>query len=64
MITVSTLKFEASHGRKPRQPREYAACPWAFQIDSKAEPVFITASYPEALRQAKKLARYSVTVLP
>jgi len=64
MIRVDTLKYEASHGRKPRQSREYQASPWAFQIDLSTTPVFITASYTVALKAAKALAQDRVTVLP
>lgn len=64
MIRVDTLKYEASHGRKPRQSRDYQASPWAFQIDVETTPVFITASYKDALKQAKAMAQCSVTVLP
>ena len=64
MIRINTLKYEAAHGRTPRQPREYQVSPWAFQLDMSTTPVFITASYKDALRQAKALAQDSVTVLP
>lgn len=64
MIRVATIKYEASHGHKPRQPRQYAVSPWAFQIDQDPTPVFITACYMDAVRQAKKQAQYSITVLP
>jgi hypothetical protein len=64
MIRVSTLKYEASHGHKPRQPRGYSVSPWAFQIDQHPTPVFITASYKDALNKAKQRARWSVVVLP
>jgi hypothetical protein len=63
-ISISTIKYEAVHGRKPRQPRAYRVSPWAFHIDLNPVPVFITASYKEALKQATAQAQYSVTVLP
>ena len=63
-ISVNTRKYEDSHGRKPRQPREYRTSPWAFQIDRNHEPVFITANYQDALKHAKTLAQYEATVLP
>ena len=63
-IRVETRQYELSHGRKPRQSCEYATSSWAFLIDGGKEPVWVTASYAEALRHAKTLAQYSVTVLP
>jgi hypothetical protein len=64
MIRVDTLKYEASHGHKPRQPRGYAVSPWAFAIDQDPTPVWITASSKDALKKAKQRARWSVVVLP
>jgi hypothetical protein len=63
-IYVKTLRYEITHGHKPRQARASKMSPWAFQIDTSKEPVFITASYKDALKQAKAMAQYSVTVLP
>jgi hypothetical protein len=64
MIRIDTLKYEASHGHTPRQSRGYQVSPWAFQLDMSTTPVFITASYKDALKQAKAMAQCSVTVLP
>jgi hypothetical protein len=64
MIRVSTLKYEASHGHTPRQPRGMSVSPWAFEIDQDPQPVVITASYKDALKKAKGLARWSVVVQP
>lgn len=63
-IYVKTLRYEITHGHTPRQPRGHNVSPWAFQIDETPTPVFITASYKDALKQAKALAQYRVTVLP
>jgi hypothetical protein len=64
MIRVNTLRYEATHGHKPRQPHGASVSPWAFQIDQAPEPVIITASYKDALKKAKSRARWSVVVLP
>ena len=53
MIRVSTLKYEASHGHTPRQPRGMSVSPWAFEIDQDPQPVVITASYKDALRRPR-----------
>jgi hypothetical protein len=63
-IRVNTMKYRAAHGHMPQQPRGYQTSRWAFQIDNHQDPVFIAASYEEALAQAKTRAEYSVTVLP
>ena len=63
-ITVNTLSYEASHGHKPRQPRFSAVSTWAFEIDQQEPPIFITASYATAVKQAKAQAQHSITVLP
>ena len=63
-ITVDTTRYEATHGRTPRQDRHYATSPWAFQIDRDPTPVFFTARYRDAVKQAQALATYSITVLP
>jgi len=64
MIRIETITYEAAHGHKPRQSRQYRTSPWAFQIDLDPTPVFITASYADAVKQAKTRAQYSITVLP
>jgi hypothetical protein len=64
MLRVSTLQYEATHGHTPRQPRGQSVSPWAFEIDQDPRPVIITASYKDALKQAKGRARWSVVVLP
>lgn len=65
MISVDTLKYEASHGHKPRQPYGQPASTWAFTVDGHHDQVvWIRGKYSEALKQAKKQAQYSVTVLP
>jgi hypothetical protein len=64
MIRVSTLRYEASHGHKPRQPHGSSVSPWALLIDQAPKPVVSTASYKDALKHAKSRARWSVTVLP
>ena len=64
MIRVSTLKYEASHGHQPRQPRGMSVSLWAFEIDQDPQPVVITASYKDALNKAKQRAQWSVVVLP
>ena len=33
MVRVVTLKYEAVHGHKPRQPQGHSIWSWAFQID-------------------------------
>jgi hypothetical protein len=63
-IQVDTHKYAASHGHTPRQPRDFQTSGWAFQIDRNPAPVFIHASYKDAVMQAKALAHYSITVLP
>ena len=63
-IHIDTTRYEATHSRTPRQDHHYATSPWAFQIDRGPEPVFITASYRDAVKQALALATYSITVLP
>jgi hypothetical protein len=64
MIRVNTLRYEATHGHKPRQPHGASMSPWAFVIDQQPVPVIITASYKDALKKAKSRARWSVVVLP
>jgi hypothetical protein len=64
MVRVVTLKYEAVHGHKPRQPRGHSIWPWAFQIDMAPTPVIFTASYKNALQKAKERAKFSVHVLP
>jgi hypothetical protein len=63
-IRVDIERYEASHGHKPRQPRDDPESGWAFQLDSDPTPVFIRAPYSAAVKQAKQRARYSITVLP
>ena len=63
-IRIDTLSYESSTGHKPRQPKGYLTSPWAFQIDLDPKVVLITASYKDAVKQAKKLAEYSIKVLP
>jgi hypothetical protein len=63
-VRIYTAQYEASHGRKPRQSRDYRTSRWAFQIDRDPTPVLIIAAYKEAVRQAQAMARHSVTVLP
>ena len=63
-IRIDTTKYEAVHGRTPRQPSGYQTSPWAFQIDQEPRPVFLVGRYSDALKRAKRRARYSVTVLP
>lgn len=63
-IRIVTREYEYVHGHKPRQTRFYRVSPWAFEIDEQEPPIFITASYKIALKQAKAQAQYSVTVLP
>ena len=48
---------KACHGHTPRQSRQYRVSPWAFQLDHQPEPIWITASYQETLRQAKARAQ-------
>ena len=64
MVRVVTLKYEAVHGHKPRQPRGHSIWPWAFQIDMAPTPVIVTASDKDALQKAKERAKFSVRVLP
>jgi hypothetical protein len=64
MIRVDTLRYEATHGHKPRQPHGSSVSAWAFLIDQAPEPVIITASYKDALKKAKSRARWAVVVLP
>jgi hypothetical protein len=64
MIRVDTLKYEAAHGRKPRQPRQSRTSLWVFQIDDRPEPRYLRMRYGDAVEQAKAWAQYSITVLP
>jgi hypothetical protein len=63
MVRVVTLKYEAVHGHKPRQPQGHSIWSWAFQIDMAPTPVIFTASYKDALQKAKSRAKFSVHVL-
>ena len=63
-IRIDTTRYEATHGHRPRQPRHYTVSPWAFQIDRDPQPVCITASYRDAVKQAQALATFAITVLP
>lgn len=63
-VRIDTIKYQASHGQKPRQPYGMGAGRWAFQIDMDTTPVFIRGTYQEAVKQAKSQAQYSITVLP
>lgn len=64
MVRVETRKYEASHGHTPRQSREYRVSPWAFRVDGQTDILWITASYRDAVKQAKAQAQWSVEVLP
>jgi hypothetical protein len=64
MIRIDTTTDEACHGRKPRQPYGQGPGSWAFQMDLHPEPVFLHGTCQDTLKQAKKRAQYSVTVLP
>lgn len=63
-VRIHTTKYQASHGKKPRQPYIGGPGVWAFQIDTDETPVFIRGTYLEAVKQAKQQAHYSITVLP
>jgi len=63
-VRIDTRKYEASHGRKPRQSREFKTSLWAFQIDLNPTAVWINRSYRDAVKHAKALADFSITVLP
>jgi hypothetical protein len=61
-IRVETHEYEWTHGHKPRTQHGQAAA-WAFQIDQTATVVWIRGTYREAVKAAKRQARYSVKVL-
>ena len=63
-ISINTRQYEAVHGHTPRQARFHSTSTWTFAIDTDPTPVFIIASYAGAVKQAKALARSSITVLP
>jgi len=62
-ISVDTLTYEASHGRKPRTIGGERSG-WMFQVDGSNNVVQIRGTYSEALKQAKKQAQYSVKIMP
>jgi hypothetical protein len=61
-IRVETHEYTWVHGHKPRTQHGQASA-WAFQLDGTTAVVWITGTYREAVRQAKRQAQYSVKVL-
>ena len=63
-VRIITKDYVFSHGHKPRQERFAGPGCWAFEIDGQEPPVFIIATYANALKEAKQQARRTVEVLP
>ena len=64
MITVDTLKYEATHGLKPRTWPGQGASQWMVQLDDNPTPVKLYGKYHLVIKRAKELAHTRVTVLP
>ena len=63
-ITVETIQYEWKHGQKPHQQCHGLAVGWVFWIDSQERQTILVGTYRRALRQAKAMAKHTVTVVP